>query len=46
MPLQDRVFGGYAFADKYLMDVSYRLNGSSVFGSNKQFINTWSLGLG
>ena len=38
--------GGYAFADKYLMDVSYRLNGSSVFGSNKQFINTWSLGLG
>ncbi len=38
--------GGYAFADKYLMDVSYRLNGSSVFGSTKKFINTWSLGLG
>lgn len=38
--------GGYAFADRYLMDVSYRLNGSSVFGSSKQFINTWSLGLG
>ena len=32
--------------DKYLMDVSYRLNGSSIFGSNKKYINTWSLGLG
>ena len=38
--------GGYAYDDRYLMDVSYRLNGSSVFGSTKQFINTWSLGLG
>lgn len=38
--------GGYSFQDKYLMDVSYRLNGSSVFGSNKKYINTWSLGLG
>ena len=40
------VTGGYAFDDKYLLDVSYRLNGSSVFGATKQFINTWSLGLG
>lgn len=38
--------GGYSFMDKYLMDVSYRLNGSSIFGSNKKYINTWSLGLG
>lgn len=38
--------GGYAYNDRYLLDVSYRLNGSSVFGSTKKFINTWSLGLG
>lgn len=38
--------GGYSYDDRYLLDVSYRLNGSSVFGSTKQFINTWSLGLG
>ena len=38
--------GGYSFLDRYLMDVSYRLSGSSIFGSNKRHINTWSLGLG
>ena len=38
--------GGYSYEDRYLMDISYRLNGSSVFGSTKKFINTWSLGLG
>lgn len=38
--------GGYSYDDRYLMDISYRLNGSSVFGSTKKFINTWSLGLG
>lgn len=38
--------GGYAFMDRYLMDVSYRMNGASVFGSNKKYINTWSVGLG
>ena len=38
--------GGYSYMDRYLMDVSYRLSGSSIFGSNKKYINTWSLGLG
>lgn len=37
---------GYSYLDRYLMDFSYRLNGASVFGSNKKYINTWSLGLG
>ncbi len=38
--------GGYSYLDRYLLDVSYRLNGSSIFGSNKKYINTWSVGLG
>lgn len=37
--------GGYSFSERYLMDVTYRLSGSSVFGSNKRFANTWSTGL-
>ncbi|MBL1409428.1 SusC/RagA family TonB-linked outer membrane protein [Sphingobacterium faecale] len=36
---------GYSFEDRYLMDVTYRLSGSSVFGSNKRYSNTWSTGL-
>lgn len=38
--------GGYSLMDCYLLDVNYRMNGSSVFGSNKKYINTWSVGLG
>ena len=37
---------GYAFDDRYLMDFSLRENGSSVFGSSKRYIGTWSVGLG
>ena len=37
---------GYAFRDRYLLDASYRISGSSIFGSNRRTINTWSLGLG
>ena len=37
--------GGYSFADRYLLDLSYRVNGSSVFGSSEKFIGTWSVGL-
>ncbi len=37
--------GGYSYNDKYNLDLNYRLNGSSVFGSTKQFAGTWSLGL-
>lgn len=37
---------GYSFGDRYLMDFSLRENGSSVFGSSKRYITTWSVGLG
>lgn len=36
----------YSFDNRYLLDANYSLSGSSVFGSNKKFINTWSVGLG
>ncbi|MCI6549659.1 MAG: SusC/RagA family TonB-linked outer membrane protein [Prevotella sp.] len=36
----------YAYDQRYLLDLNYRLSGSSVFGANKRFINTWSVGLG
>lgn len=36
---------GYSYKDRYLLDLSYRVNGSSVFGTTKQFANTWSVGL-
>ncbi|MDE6205940.1 MAG: TonB-dependent receptor, partial [Duncaniella sp.] len=38
--------GGYAYKNKYLLDVNFRLDGSSVFGSNRQFTSTWAVGLG
>lgn len=37
--------GGYSYDNRYLLDLNYRLDGSSLFGSNKKFTNTWSLGL-
>lgn len=37
--------GGYAYDNRYLMDVNLRADGSSVFGSNKQFTTTWAVGL-
>ena len=37
---------GYAYNDRYLLDLNYRSDGSSVFGADKQFTNTWSVGLG
>lgn len=36
----------YAYDNRYLLDLNYTLSGSSVFGSSKRFINTWSAGLG
>lgn len=39
------VNGGYSFMERYLLDLTWRLNGSSVFGSNKRYTNTWSVGL-
>ncbi len=36
----------YAFDSRYLVDLNYRLDGSTAFGSNKQYAPFWSLGLG
>lgn len=36
----------YAFDNRYLLDANYTLNGSSVFGSNRKYKNTWAIGLG
>ena len=38
--------GGYAYADRYLLDFNYRLDGASMFGTGNRFRNTWSVGLG
>ena len=37
--------GNYAYDNRYLLDFSYRINGSSVFGTNKHYIGTWAVGL-
>lgn len=36
----------YSYDNKYLSDFSYRLNGSSQFGSNNRWGGFWSIGLG
>lgn len=38
--------GGYAYANRYLFDFNYRSDGTSVFGTNNRFRNTWSVGIG
>lgn len=40
------VNGGYVYADRYLADFNYRLDGASMFGTGNRFRNTWSVGLG
>lgn len=37
--------GGYSYKNRYLLDANLRLDGTSVFGSNKQFTTTWAVGL-
>ena len=37
--------GNYSYDNRYLIDFSYRVNGSSVFGRNKHYIGTWAVGL-
>lgn len=37
--------GGYSFDNRYLFDVNFRKDGSSVFGSNRRYTNTWSTGI-
>ncbi|GGH22159.1 SusC/RagA family TonB-linked outer membrane protein [Sphingobacterium alkalisoli] len=39
-------FGNYSYDNKYLADLSYRTNASSVFGADNRWGNFWSLGLG
>lgn len=36
----------YAFRMRYLLDLSWRKDGTSVFGVNNHFTDTWSAGLG
>lgn len=36
----------YAYDERYLLDYSYRLNGSSLFGVDKRWGTFWALGLG
>ncbi|WP_294626928.1 SusC/RagA family TonB-linked outer membrane protein [uncultured Bacteroides sp.] len=36
--------GNYAYDNRYMLDFSYRVNGSSVFGINKHYIGTWAVG--
>lgn len=38
--------GGYSYRNRYLLDINLRADGSSVFGSNKQFTTTWAVGIG
>ena len=38
--------GGYAYDNRYLLDVNLRADGTSVFGANKRFSTTWAVGLG
>ncbi len=37
---------GYSYDNRYLLDASWRADGASVFGVNKLFTNTWSVGVG
>lgn len=36
----------YAYDERYLTDLTYRLNGSSEYGVNKRWGSFWSVGLG
>lgn len=35
---------GYDYLDRYLLDVSFRRDGSSLFGKNRRYANFWSVG--
>ena len=37
--------GGYAYDNRYLLDVNLRSDGTSVFGANKRFSTTWAVGV-
>jgi TonB-linked SusC/RagA family outer membrane protein len=49
--LKSRLFGvfssiNYSYANKYLFDFSFRLDGSSKFGSQNKYAPFWSTGIG
>ena len=37
--------GNYSYNNRYLFDINVRADGSSVFGINKRFTTSWSVGL-
>lgn len=37
---------GYAYDQRYLVDATVRSDGSSIYGSSRQFSTIWSVGLG
>ena len=37
--------GSYSFMNRYLIDANYRLDGTSIFGTNKKYTNTWAFGV-
>ncbi|MBQ8501534.1 MAG: SusC/RagA family TonB-linked outer membrane protein [Bacteroides sp.] len=37
--------GNYSYDNRYLFDFSYRVNGSSIFGTDKHYIGTWAVGV-
>lgn len=37
---------GYAYDQRFLMDGTVRMDGSSIYGSERQFTSIWSVGLG
>lgn len=37
--------GGYSFDNRYLLDANVRMDGTSVFGTNKRYSETWAVGI-
>lgn len=37
---------GYAYDNRYLLDANFRMDGSSIFGVDQHFTNTWAIGVG
>ena len=37
--------GSYSYLNRYLVDANFRYDGSSVFGTNKKFTETWAFGV-
>jgi TonB-linked SusC/RagA family outer membrane protein len=44
--LSNFITGNYSYKNKYLLDATYNINGSSVYGDNKRFAPAWSTGIG